>query len=631
MTSTLIHRGPDGENYARLNGCDLGFRRLAIIDVDGHIPPYSNEDGTIWSVCNGEIYNSEQLKADLEARGHRLRTNVDTDVLTHLYEEHGPDLIQLLDGMFAFAIWDERLRILVLGRDRAGEKPLFYWLNNGEFAFASELRALLALPQLSRTLDGVALRRYLLHDFFPAPLTPISKVWKLPAGHRLVFRDGEVTIDQYWDLAHYFPKDPGLHQDFDKVAEELHGYVARAVTRRKRSDVPIGVFLSGGIDSSTLLAHLAQQEGAGVPVFSLGHADDAFDESCFARVTARHFHADYNELVLGESDLAEGLAIVGKGFDEPLGDASTIPTSLLSRFARRKVKVILSGEGGDELFGGYPTYLGSRAAEVYRHLPRALRHGLSRLALSMFPVSMGNNNLGYLLARFFNAADRNAIERHHCWFGSFSPMLQDRILSTSLLEALKEDDPFESARRAVFGKKLPDTLAELLYTDFTMYLQDNLLTKVDRASMLTSLEARAPFLDHELAEYVAGLPSHFKVRAMTGKAILRRAVRHMLPPDILKRRKRGFNIPLSRWLLHGLGEQLRKRFSDERVRARGLFNSSGVSALLEEHLSRRSDNRKAIYTLLAFDLWCDKIFGEGQPVPLGETSVPSHVSIERSA
>jgi asparagine synthase (glutamine-hydrolysing) len=288
---------------------------------------------------------------------------------------------------------------------------------------------------------------------------------------------------------------------------------------------------------------------------------------------------------------------------------------LLSRFARQRVKVVLSGEGADELFAGYPTYLGNRVADAYRRVPGPLRRALLRIARSAFPVSMGNVGLDYLLGRFADGADRDRIERHHTWFGSLAPERQRAVLAPRLAEAASAD-PFESARARLRGRKLPDGLAELLYTDFTMYLQDDLLTKVDRATMLASLESRAPFLDHEFAEYVASLPSSLKVRGLTTKAVLRQAVAPRLPAQVLKRRKRGFNIPFSRWLLHGLGEQLRGRFSEERVRARGLLAPGGVAALIEEHLSRRADHRKPLFTLLALDLWCDRTYGDGAAVPL---------------
>ncbi len=620
MTATLVHRGPDGEGYAARDGCDLGFRRLAILDLDASAPPYSNEDQSVWSVCNGEIYNGNELRSLLEGRGHRFLTRVDTEVISHLWEEFGASLVDHLDGMFAFALWDDRRRELYLGRDRAGEKPLFYWHDDRELVFASEIRALLAHPRVPRAVDPVALRRYILHDYFPAPLTPIRDVYKLPAGHVMRFHEGRMSLRRYWDLSEHFGRGESRMKP-GEVAEELDRRIAAAVDRRRRSDVPVGVFLSGGVDSSTILAHLAEQVGPGVPVFALGHSEPAFDEARFARETARHFGAEYHELILDREDLEDGLRRVGEGMDEPLGDASTIPTHLLARFARQRVKVILSGEGGDELFGGYPTYLGSRLAEHYARIPRALRTSLAALARRAVPVSMGNVGLDYLLGRFLSGAERGRLERHHVWFGSLAPERHAQVLAPRVLEALGDDDPFASARASLAGRTFPDPLAELLYGDFTMYLQDDLLVKVDRATMLTSLEARGPFLDHELAEFVAGLPSRLKVRGFSTKVILRKAMKHRLPAEVLSRRKRGFNIPLSRWLLHGLGEELRKRFSPERLRARGILSAEGTSALLEEHLSRRADHRKPLYTLLALDMWLDRTFGEASPVPLEHGSV----------
>ncbi len=619
MAATLVHRGPDGEGQVSSGACDLGFRRLAIIDLEATSPPFGNEDGSVWSAANAEIYNDDELRPWLESRGHRLHTGVDTEILPHLWEELGPELVHRLNGMFAFTVWDERRGTLVLVRDRAGEKPLFYWQGRDELVFGSELRALLAHPRVPRAVDPVGLRRYLLHDFFPAPLTPIAGIRKLPAGHLLLAREGRVEVRPYWDLADHFAG-PAAASSPAEIAEELDARIARAVQRRRRSDVPIGVFLSGGIDSSAVLAHLADQLGPGVHAFALGHADLSFDESRFARDTAAFFKADFNELVLSESDLAEGLRLVGASFDEPLGDASIIPTHLLARFARQKVKVVLSGEGADELFAGYPTYIGNRIAGAWGHLPRPLRRGLIAGARRLVPVSMGNVGLDYLLQRFSAGAERDLVERHHAWFGSLDPDRHAQVLAPRMLEALADDDPYGSARARLDGRPLPDSLAKLLYTDFTMYLQDDLLTKVDRATMLASLEARAPYLDHDLAEYVAGIPSRLKLRGITTKAILRRAVRRRLPEEVLKRRKRGFNIPFSRWLLHGLGDELRVRFAPDRVAARGLLSPDGVNRLLDEHMARQADHRKPLFTLLALDLWCDRTFGDAAPIPISSPS-----------
>ena len=618
MASTMVHRGPDGEGYEARTGCALGFRRLAIIDVAAASPPFANEDRSVWSICNGQIYNAPDLSEELIDKGHRLLTKTDTEVVSHLYEEHGADLVERLNGMFAFAVWDEPHSRLLLARDRAGEKPLFYWTDGEEFVFASDLRAFLVHPRIPKALDPVALRRYLTHDYFPAPLSPLQGVRKLPAGHLMIVEDGRMTLRQYWDLADHFVQPELARRSTSDLSDELDHRMGQAVRRRSRSDVPFGLFLSGGVDSSAVLSHLAEQRGEGVPVFSIGHTEKVFDEASLAEVTARHFKADFNQLILDESDLADGLRRVGPGLGEPLGDASTIPSHLLALFARQKVKVILSGEGADELFAGYPTYIGNRVAEIYNRIPRPITNLAVKAALKLTPVSMGNIAFDYLLSRFVSAAEQDLVERHHTWFGSYSPEMQRSVLAPRVLEALAGDDPFGSARARLEGKNLPDSLSKLLYMDFTMYLQDDLLTKVDRATMLASLEARAPFLDHDLSEFAAGLPSSLKLRGKSTKDILKKTVRHRLPPDVISRRKRGFNIPFSRWLLHGLGDELKHRFSVERVEARGLFNPAGIAALLDEHLSQRTDHRKPLFTLLAFDLWCDATFGEGVRIPIGE-------------
>lgn len=616
MAASLAHRGPDGEGYVTSGPCSLGFRRLAIIDPTAPSAPFANEDRTVWSIANAEIYNAGELQADLASRGHELSTGVDTEVVPHLYEEEGVDLVDRLDGMFALAVWDATRERLVLARDRAGEKPLFYWQGDGELVFASELRALLLHPRVGREVDPVALRRYLLHDFFPAPLTPFADVRKLPAGHVLVAGQGDVSVHEYWDLADHFTDSRDGRRRRD-LARELDFRIGEAVGRRRRSDVPVGVFLSGGIDSTTLLAHLAEQTGPGVPAFTIGHADREFDESRFARDICRFFDADLHALVLDETDLAEGLRRVGEGFDEPLGDASTLPSHLLARFARQHVKVVLSGEGADELFAGYPTYLGHRLTQLYSRVPKPLRRALLA-ATDLLPVSMGNVGPAYLLHRFAAGAEKDLVERHHLWFGSLGPARQGEVLAPRILERTRDVDPLGSARSRVAAREWPDELQPLLYTDFTMYLQDDLLTKVDRATMLASLEARAPYLDRRLMELAAGIPSRHKLSGWTTKAVLRRAVKHRLPKDVLKRRKRGFNIPFSRWLLHGLGGELGERFSPERVRARGLLSPAGVRRLLDEHLSREADHRKPLFNLLALDLWCDKVFGVGVEVPLAD-------------
>jgi asparagine synthase (glutamine-hydrolysing) len=616
MLASIRHRGPDGCGVVGAGRCHLGLTRLAIIDTAAPSRPFQDESGQIFSVCNGEIYNASELRAELRGKGHRFATGIDTEVLVHLYEEHGAALVDRLNGMFAFAIWDVRRQALLLGRDRAGEKPLFYFQDGERIVFASEIRALLEHPAVTPRLDARALLQYLAHGFMPAPISPLAGVRKLPAGHVLVADREGLRVSRYWDLAEYFPAaGEEDSRPASRIAAELDERIAEAVRSRSLSDVPLGVFLSGGIDSATLLAHMTDLVGPGIPAFTLGHEDLAFDESRFAAETARALGAEPHALVASRSDLTEGLHAVGRDMDEPLGDASTIPMLLLSRFARQRVKVVLSGEGADELFGGYPTYLGHRLLDRLQGMPAPLRRTALAALRRVVPVSMGNVGLDYLLQQLATGIDRERTERHFTWFGTIDPVRIPGLLAPSLRCALGESalrSPFAGVRSAA---GFPDALSHILYIDFTTYLQDDLLTKVDRTTMLASLESRVPFLDHRLAEMVARIPSHLKVRGLTTKAILRRAVRHRLPAEVLKRRKRGFNIPFSRWVLEGLGEQLRERFSPARVEARGLFSAAGIGALLAEHMERRADHRKPLFTLLAFDLWCDRTFGEGSPVP----------------
>ncbi|MEZ5333473.1 MAG: asparagine synthase-related protein [Thermoanaerobaculia bacterium] len=510
--------------------------------------------------------------------------------------------------MFALALWDRERRTLLLARDRAGEKPLYYRLEPGPRSPQASGPARGSRPR--PRLDRRALVRYLTlgwirHRCRRSPACASSR----PPTASSTATGGRKSCRATGTWRCFPARGPGL---------------AAASTPSRRSSTQAGAGRAPplaqqvpALASSSRAASIRRRFSPTSPkrrpvsAVTLGHTDRDFDEAGFAAATARHFGADLHSLVLSRDDLAEGLRWVGQSLDVPLGDASTIPTALLSRFAGERVKVVLSGEGADELFGGYPTYLGHRLADRLAHVPRWLRHGIVGGIRRLLPVSMGNVGLDYLVERFAAGADLDRRRRHEVWFGSVDPARLGDLLAPGLRWIAEEGDGVSTPERA-----LPDPLAELLYADFTGYLQDDLLTKVDRATMLASIEARAPFLDHELAEFVAGIPSRHKVRGLTTKAILRRTVRHRLPAAVLERRKRGFNIPFSRWVLEGLGEELRRRFSPERAEARGLFSSAGVGRLLDEHLERRADHRKPLFALLAFDQWCDRTFGEAAPVPI---------------
>ena len=623
MTDTLAHRGPDGRMVLRLDNGGMpqltfGFRRLSIIDLGAGARAYSDESGRIRVICNGEIYNWPELQADLEKRGHRFETRCDTEVLPHLYEEYGLDFVSRLNGMFAFAIFDARAERLVLGRDRVGEKPLYYVDRPGELLFGSEIKALLAHPDVSRERDLEGLTRYLLYGYFPAPWTPFRDIRKLPAGSLLIAERGRVRVEPYWSPARFVPAAPGARgtgaapaaiPSVEEAATEVRRLLSEGVALRLRADVPVGVFFSGGVDSTAIAALAVEIHGKGVPTFSLGFEDADFDESGYARKAAALLGTEHHETMAGEKDLVGALYGVARVLDEPLADASVLPTWLLSRFARRHVKVTLGGEGGDELFAGYPTYIGDRLARLYNRLPRAVRL-LVRRAVEAAPAGFSNVGLEFLLKKFVASADRPDDERHPIWFGAFPPERQRELLSDGTLAVLDQrpgHDPLREAR-AILGRAAPfqHPLDALLLTDFTLYLQDDLLTKIDRASMAASLEVRAPFLHHPLVEYVFGLPASYKLRGHRTKWILKRALAGKLGAETLRRRKRGFNIPLARLLLGPLDPLLKRAFDPARLRREGLLRPETVGALWEAHRTRRRDHGRLLWTLLMLQLWLSR-------------------------
>ena len=620
MTDTLAHRGPDGACVVQIDAGEaprltFGFRRLSIIDLGAGARFYADESGRFRAICNGEVYNWPELERDLVLRGHRFETRCDTEVIPHLYEEHGIDFVTHLNGMFAFAIFDTVAKRLVLGRDRAGEKPLYYLEQDGELLFASEIKALLAHPRVARRVDLEAIARYLLYGYFPAPHTPFQGIRKLPAGHLLIAEDGAVRTMPYWDLRRFVaagaPDAPV--PDEAEAAREVRRLLHEAVDLRLRADVPVGVLLSGGVDSSSIAALAVEIKGRGVPSFALGMEDQDFDEASYARRAAADLGTDHQEVIIGERDMVAATFEVARFLDEPLADASVLPTWLLSRFTRRHVKVALGGEGADELFAGYPTYIGDRLARLYGRLPRPAR-AILRRAVESVPPSFSNVGIEFLLKRFVAMAELPDDERHPIWFGAFSPERQKTLLSDAALASLARlpgHDPLLEARTRREGIRFRHPLDALLLTDFQMYLQDDLLTKVDRASMAASLEVRAPFLHHPLVEYVSRLPARYKLRGATTKRLLKRALSDHLSRETLSRRKRGFNIPVARLLVSGLDPLLRRAFEPDRVTRGGLLRPETVTALWREHLDRRRDNGRLLWNLLMLQLWHSRFFENG--------------------
>jgi asparagine synthase (glutamine-hydrolysing) len=599
MCDRMFHRGPDSEGYVVGDGIALGMRRLAIIDLMTGEQPAYNEDQSIAVVLNGEIYNYRELRADLETRGHIFQSASDTEVLPHLYEEYGRDMVHHLNGMFAFALWDENRRRLFIARDRFGEKPLYWGIFDRTLLFASEPKVLLAHPSVRPDLNINALRQYLSFDYVPAPLSIYEGINKLPAAHSLTLEDGRTEVRSYWRLSYQ------THQpvpSVDEAAERLRDLMEDSVRMRLVSDVPLGILLSGGIDSSLVTAMAVRTSPETVKTFSISFAESSFDESQYARRVAQYLGTDHHEERFSASIAANLVSEIGAWMDEPMSDPSLVPTYLLSRFTRKHVTVALGGDGGDELFAGYPMYFGHRMARAYNRLPRFVRNGLIEPLVRALPVKTKNLSFDYRARRFISASHYDEVARHHVWFGSFTPRDQE-ILLTDVARQATESDVYRDARR-MFAECDSNDLTECMQSlDTQLYLAEDILTKVDRASMAVSLEVRAPYLDPRVAEFAASLPSHYKLHGYTSKYILKRAAKGLVPSFVWRRGKKGFGVPFAKWLKGDLRPLARDLLSPERLRRGGLFNPDYVARLQDEHERGVANHRKLLWTLLSFELW----------------------------
>ncbi|HET7112267.1 MAG TPA: asparagine synthase (glutamine-hydrolyzing) [Pyrinomonadaceae bacterium] len=599
MCERMVHRGPDSEGLYVTTGAALGMRRLAIIDLITGEQPAFNEDRSVAVILNGEIYNYRELRAELEKRGHVFRSASDTEVLPHLYEEYGDGMLRHLNGMFAFALWDSKRRRLLIARDRFGEKPLYWGVFDNTLLFASEPKVLLAHGSVKPSLNLQALRHYLSFDYVPAPLSIYQGINKLPAAYKLTLENGRVNVECYWTLS-YKTADPLPSEQ--EASERLRELLADAVRMRLVSDVPLGVLLSGGVDSSTVAALAVQASSEAVKTFSISFAEASFDESAYARGVAKFLGTDHHEERLSANLAANLVGEIGAWMDEPFSDPSLVPTYLLSRFTRKHVTVALGGDGGDELFAGYQMYAGHRWAEIYKHVPALLRAGVVEPLVRLLPVKTKNLSFDYKALRFVNGAKYDAVARHHVWFGSFTPEQQSELLTSEVLDAT-DGDIYAQARQMATDCDNDDLVTQMQNVDTRLYLADDILTKVDRASMAVSLEVRAPFLDPRVAEFAASLPRHYKLRGLKTKYILKKAVRDLLPPFVTRRGKKGFGVPVAEWLKFKLRPLARDLLSPERVRRAGVFNPEYVSRLQDEHERGVANHRKLLWTLLMFELW----------------------------
>ena len=612
MADLLAHRGPDGDGFHCEGPVGLGHRRLAIIDLsEAAAHPLPNEDRTIWVLLNGEIYNFQDLRKELLRRGHVFRSQGDTETIVHLYEEEGPACVRRLRGMFAFALWDGRRRELLLARDRLGKKPLYYWHRPGRaLAFASEPKAFLADPAFRAEPDPAALHQYLTYQYVPSPWSAFRGVQKLPPAHILRVRDGQVHVERYWSLA-YAPKRAGGEDD---LMEELRARLQEAVRLRLISDVPLGAFLSGGVDSSAVVAVMAGLNAGPVKTFSIGFAEPEYDEVQYARRVARQYGTEHHETVV-RPDAVGILPRLVWHYNEPYADSSAIPSLYLAEMTRRHVTVTLNGDGGDESFAGYRRYHAARLARAFAAVPAPLRRAL-RAAAGAIPAARPKG-LAAMAQRFLSAASTDPVERYAAWMRHFDDEMKAALCTPEFLAQAEGagNDYLAAAFAAAPARGATDPVDALLAVDVATYLPEDLLVKMDIATMAFGLEARSPFLDQEVLEFAASLPPTLKLRRGTGKYLLKRAFADRLPHDLLHRRKMGFGVPLDHWFRNELRDLAHDTLLGQRARGRGLFRPEAVARLLEEHVSGRAAWHSQLWNLLVLELWFQTFIDPPRPNP----------------
>jgi asparagine synthase (glutamine-hydrolysing) len=604
MAAQLVHRGPDDEGYYvdATRCCGLAFRRLSIIDVAGGRQPIATEDGAIQVVFNGEIYNFRELRAELEQCGHRFTTRSDSEVIAHLYEQHGERCFQKLAGMFAIAIWDGRRRRLVLVRDRFGKKPLTYAVHEGRLYFASEAKAILALPGFPREIDPQSLHRYLLFQYVAAPHSIFRGFRKLPPAHFLVLAAEQGRVAE--PIAYYaLPRPPRFDGRYRDAKQRLGELLTRAVERRLISDVPLGAFLSGGVDSSIVVALMYELGVSPLRTFSIGFPDWRYDETAYASRIAGQFKTEHHEHIV-TPQAREVLEKLAWHYDEPFADSSAIPTYYVSHWTRQHVTVALTGDGGDECFAGYDRYRAARLSAMFDSWPRSVRGRVARLAGDDPPLPRTLRNRAY---RFLRSMTWDAPRRYLSWVAVFQPDLLESAYTPEFAARIDRVAPIREFE-TMYASSGGDVVERAIRTDFAGYLPYDLLTKVDIASMACSLECRAPFLDHELVEFALSLPIQWRLGrgARGGKRILRDWARTRLPHDLLDRPKMGFGVPIGRWLRDELADLLIERVLAEGSLSRRIFRSARLEEIVGAHLAGAANYEHPLWALLMLELWHDR-------------------------
>jgi len=606
MCQTIVHRGPDDQGIHTEDNVCLGVRRLSIIDLETGHQPLSNEDGSVWTAFNGEIYNFLELRNELIQQGHQFKTKTDTESIVHSYEQWGQDFVTKANGMFAVSLWDKSKKKLILIRDRLGIKPLYYSLcKDGTLVFGSELKAILAYPKIKPSLNLKALDLFLTLEYIPSPHSIFENIYKLPAGSRLTYQNGTIEIKRYWEL----PLDKKgerkeINRSLDSLQDELYSLLKQSVRSRLISDVPLGSFLSGGIDSSCIVGLMHELGAAPLKTFSIGFEYNTYNELEHARRIARKFNTEHQEFTL-KPDILQLTEKLIFHLDEPLGDFSIFPTYLVSKMARQYVKVILSGDGGDELLAGYEHY---QAQKLSQNLFMAPAHTMLPPLIKKIPPSPKKKGVWNKMQRYFQGIEIDKNLRHLRWMMFLSPMEKQSLYSKDLARSLNgipsliQTDPFPSH----FQKMEPyDEINKELFLDLNTYMVDDILVKVDRMSMAASLETRVPFLDHHIVEFLFQIPGRLKLKGMSSKWLLKKTMERLLPKENIYRKKEGFSIPIKHWLRTELKEMMQDYLQESRIKKEGLFNAKEVNQLVDSHLKKKSNNSHQIWALLVFEIWKD--------------------------
>jgi len=595
MTASLKHRGPDDQGFYIKDKIGLGHRRLSIIDRKTGHQPIANEDKTVWLIFNGEIYNFLELKKDLESKGHRFQTQTDTEAIVHLYEEKGDDFLNELNGMFSLALWDEKKNRLFLARDRLGQKPLYYSLVNDTLIFGSELKSLFKHPLIKKEIDFDSLNKYLIYEYVPTPQTIIKGIKKLEPGHFLVYQDGNFKNDRYWDIQFNQIDQKDYLVKFENLLED-------SVKKRLISDVPLGIFLSGGIDSSTISYFAQKNSPQKIKTFSIGFTDKSFDESSYAAQVAKHLNTEHYHQECGPRDLLDLIDDVFQINDEPFADASIIPTYLLSKFTRQNVTVALGGDGGDELMAGYPTFQALKFAKIYRYFPRAFRKLIFK-TVGLLPASFDNFSLDFRIKKTLSGYEYPLEIQNQIWLGSFTSQENQGLFSQEIANQIEFNQSFSELDQFVEKNKGQPLENRLIYLYLKQYLSDDILTKADRASMFASLEVRAPFLDHRLVEFINSLPYNLKLKGLTTKYVLKQLMKDKLPDNIISRPKKGFGVPVAKWINNELKDFTFDLLNKRDIEKQDIFSYPEIKKMLNEHMDKKVDHRKKIWTLLMFQGW----------------------------